>query len=278
MEMERDTGTDVEDESISVLRMAGRLVKRWRERTGLTQAELGAAIGYGDEMVSKVERGIRIPKAEFLDNADRVCKAGGMLSELTAEVSQVRYPKKLRDLARLEADAVESGAYSSHTVHTLLRTEEYARGLLEMSRPALPPDDFDRRMDAQLARTGIFTRTPTATLTFVLEEATVRRPVGGRAALRGQLEHLLQLALLRHVEIQVMPTEREDHAGLGGELQVFKLSDGTAVGYSETQLTRRLITDPRDIHVLELRYGMLRAQALSPRESVTFIEKALANT
>ncbi len=278
MDMERDPGTDAQDEFASVLRLAGRLVKWWRERAGLTQAELGAGIGYGEEMVSKVERGIRIPKAEFLDNADRVCGAGGMLSDLDAEVSRVRYPKKPRDLAGLEADASESGAYSNHTLHGLLRTEEYARALLAMSRPTLPPDAFDRLMAAQQARTGIVTRTPLTTLTFVLEEVTLRRPVGGRAVLRGQLEHLLELGRLRQLAIQVMPTAREDHAGLDGELHVLKLSDGTAVAHSETQLTRRVITDPRDVHVLELRYGMLRAQALSPRESAAFIEKALADT
>ena len=136
------------------------------------------------------------------------------------DVAEARYPKKVRDLARLEAESVELGAYGNHNMHGLLQTEEYARALFRMRRPAYGEDDLDRYVAARLARQEIFSRTPAPTLTFVQEEVTLRRPVGGRAVLRRQLEHLLRTARLRHVEIQVMPTDREDHAGMGGQLQV----------------------------------------------------------
>ncbi len=107
--------TGMEDESSGVMKLVGRQIKVWREAAGLTQAEFGSAIGYGEEMVSKVERGIRIPKAEFLDNADRVLKAGGKLASLKPEAAEARYPKKVRDLAKLEADAIEMGAPTATT-------------------------------------------------------------------------------------------------------------------------------------------------------------------
>lgn len=75
-----------------------------------------------------------------------------------------------------------------------------------------------------------------------------------------------------------MPTDREDHAGLGGRIQVLKFADGSVVGRDEGQVASRLITDPKEIRILELRYGIIRAQALTPRESLTFIEKALGET
>lgn len=115
-------------------------------------------------------------------------------------------------------------------------------------------------------------------LTFVQEEATLRRPIGGRMALRRQLEHLLDVGQLRHVAIQVMPTAVEEHSGLGGSLRVLKLKDGTTVGQNEVQLTSRLIADPKEVQILEMRYGTIRAQALTPRESLAFIEKALGET
>jgi transcriptional regulator with XRE-family HTH domain len=263
----------LEDDSSGVMKMVGRQIKAWREAAGMTQAELGIAIGYGEEMVSKVERGIRVPKPAFLDNADRVLKAGGRLSAMKPDVAEARYPKKVRDLAKLEADAVEIGAYGNHNIHGLLQTEEYARALFGTRRPVMAEDDVDRFVSARLARQEIFNRTPLTTLTFVQEEVTLRRPIGGKLVLRGQLERLLEIGRLRHVEIQVMPTDREDHAGMGGELQVLKLRDGSAVGHSEAQLTSWLVSDPRDVQVLELRYGIIRSQALTPRESLAFIEK-----
>ncbi|MEU0128618.1 helix-turn-helix transcriptional regulator [Streptomyces sp. NPDC006289] len=260
------------------MKAVGRQIKLWREAAGLRQAELGAAIGYSEEMVSCVERGRRAPKPEFLDNADRVLEAGGKLAAMRGDVAEARYPKKVRDLARLEREAVELGAYGNHNMHGLLQTEEYARGLFEMRRPALSPDDLDRFVSARLARQEIFTRSPLVTLTFVQEEVTLRRPLGGRGVLRRQLEHLLKMAQLRHVEFQVMPTDREDHAGMGGEVQVLKLREGATVGFSEAQLTTRLVSVAKEVQLLELRYGIIRSQALSPRESLAFVEKALGET
>jgi transcriptional regulator with XRE-family HTH domain len=266
---------DWDDEYAPVVKAAGRQIKLWREAAGLTQQELGDAIGYSLGMVSAVERAKRLPHPEFLTKADRVLGAGGKLAALKDDVAEARYPKKVRDLAKLEAEAVELGAYGSHNIHGLLQTEEYARALFDMRRPAYSRDDLERHVAARLARQGIFERTPTPTLTFVLDEATLRRPLGGRMVLRHQFEHLLVIGQLRHVEIQVMPLDREDHAGMGGQLQVLKLRDGAAVAYSEAQLITHLISDPKEVQVLELRYGIIRAQALSPRESSAFIEKLL---
>lgn len=275
----RGRGEPVEDEeAAAVLKAVGRQIKAWREATGMRQSEFGAAIGYGEEMVSSVERGRRVPQPEFLDKADEVLDAGGKLSAMKKDVTEARYPKKVRDLAKLEAEAVELGAYANHNMHGLLQTETYARSLFAMRRPAYTEDEIDRQVAARMARQSVFERVPAPLLTFVQEEVTLRRPIGGKMVLRQQLERLLEVGRLRHVEIQVMPTDREDHAGMGGPLQLLKLQDGKALGHSEGQLHSRLITDPKEVQIVEMRYGMIRAQALTPRESLTLVEKVLGET
>lgn len=271
-----DTG--LEDDSTAVVKAVGRQIKLWREAAGLKQTELGAAIGYGEEMVSAVERGRRYPKREFLESADKALSAGGKLAAMAGDVAEARYPKKVRDLARLEAEAVELGAYGNHNLQGLLQTEEYARALFDMRRPGYSEDEIERQVAARMARQEIFDRRPTPLLTFVQEEVTLRRPIGGRMVLRRQLEHLLEVGRSRHVEIQVMPTNREEHAGMAGELRVLKLRGGDTVGYAEAQLTSRLICEPKEVQILEMRYGLVRAQALTPRESLAFIEKVLGET
>ena len=77
---------DWEEGMSEALEMVGRHVRRWRERAGLTQAELGNAIGYTEHQVSAVERGRRIPKPAFLDKADEVLGAEGMLAEFKEHV------------------------------------------------------------------------------------------------------------------------------------------------------------------------------------------------
>ncbi|MFS0695153.1 helix-turn-helix domain-containing protein [Streptomyces nitrosporeus] len=275
---EPDRDIDPEDDSGAVVAVVGRQIRLWRESAGLRAGELGAAIGYGENQVYKVEAGKRIPKPGFLDKADEVLGAGGKIAALKKDVAEARYPKKVRDLAKLESEAVELGAYDNHNMNGLLQTEDYARALYGMRRPSFAPDQVERYVAARMARQEIFVRQPLTMLTFVQEEVTIRRPLGGKAVARRQLERLLEIGQLRNVEIQVMPTDREDHAGMGGQLQLLKFDDGTAVGHWEGQLSSRLISDPKEIRIVELRYGILRAQALTPRESLAFIEKVLGES
>ncbi|WP_240799718.1 helix-turn-helix transcriptional regulator [Streptomyces sp. A1277] len=275
---DQDWGPEPEDDSQAVVAAVGRQIRVWREAAGLRAAQLGELIGYGENMVYKVESGVRIPKPEFLDRVDKAVGAEGKIAAMKQDVAEARYPKKVRDLAKLEANAVEMGAYDTDVINGLLQTEEYARALYRERRPAYAEDQFERLVAARMARQSVLDRRPVPLLTFVQEETTLRRPIGGRAVLRRQLERLLELGALRHVEIQIMPTETEEHSGLAGSHRVLKLKDGTAVGLNEVQLTSRLISNPREVQILEMRYGMIRAQALTPRLSRAFIEKLLGET
>ncbi|MFE7624415.1 helix-turn-helix domain-containing protein [Streptomyces sp. NPDC057509] len=286
MERQADAGADEpgwdvdpDDESgVAVIAAVGRQIRAWREAAGLTAAELGAAMGYGENLIYKVEGGRRIPRPEFLDKADEVCGAGGKIAAMKQDVAAVRYPKKMRELAKMEAQAVELSAYGSHNLHGLLQTEEYARALFGMRRPAFSSDEVERLVAARMARKSIYSRSPGPELSFVQEEATLWRPIGGRMVLRRQLEYLLEVGQLRNVEIQVMPTSREDHAGMGGVMEVLKFRDGSAVGRSEGEFGSRPVADPKHVRIIELRHGIIRAQALTPRESRAFIEHALGET
>ncbi|WP_406143072.1 helix-turn-helix domain-containing protein [Streptomyces anulatus] len=275
---DEDQDFGLEDDSGAVIAAVGRQIKLWREAAGMRAAELGTAIGYSENLVFKVEGGRRIPKPEFLDRTDQAVGAGGRISAMKQDVEEARYPKKVRDLTKLEAEAVELGSYAGGVIDGLLQTEEYARALYRERRPAYSEGDIERLVAARMARQVVFDRRPAPLLTFVQEESTLRRRTGGRMVLRRQLEHLLEMSQLRHAEIQVMPMEAEEHAGLGGSHRILKLKDGKTVGLNEVQLISGLITDPRQVQILEMRYNLIRSQALTPRLSREFIEKLLGET
>lgn len=270
---------DPEDEQgAAVLAALGRQLKAWREEARMRAADFGTAIGYGEDLVRKVESGKRIPRPEYLDRADEVLNAGGKIAAMKADMEQVRYPKKVRDLAKMEAKAVEMNTYNNHNIHGLLQTKEYATALFSMRRPAYSPEEMDRILAARLARRSIFDRVPAPALSFVQEAVTLTRPIGGTMVLRRQLERLLEVAHLPNVELQVMPTDLSDHAGMGGLIEVLKFADGRAVGRSDGAFQGRPVDDPKQLRILELRYGIIRAQALTPRESRGFIEGLLGET
>ncbi|MFI8193073.1 helix-turn-helix transcriptional regulator [Streptomyces sp. NPDC085946] len=273
-----ETGLD-DEEAGAVMRTVVRQLKLWREAAGLTQAEFGAAIGYGEELVSSVERGRRIPRPEYLDAADEVLGAGGKIAAMKRDVAEARYPKKVRDVQRLEAEAVEICSYNNSVIDGLLQTEPYARAVFGSRRPPFTEEELEQQLAARLARQEIVSSTTAKPLfSFVLCEATLRRLIGGKMVMRGQLERLLDVARLPNVDLQVLPLRSEENSGLGGLFRLLKLKDGTAVGLSEAPLISRVLCNPKETTVLDMRYGIIRAQALTPRESLTFIEKLRGET
>lgn len=190
-------------------------------------------------------------------------------------MERAQYPVFFRGMAKLEKEAIELLAYDTLVVKGLLQTEEYMRALLAMRRPPLDQETIDQRVTARLARQAIFDRRPSPLLSFVMDESVLRHRYGGQNVLRGQLEHLLVIGQNRNIEIQVMPTDCEDNAGLNGPFTVVTRKDGTKFLYVEAQGTGTLHTDPEQTALTAARYGIIRAQALTPRESLAFIERLL---
>ncbi|MFD4791055.1 Scr1 family TA system antitoxin-like transcriptional regulator [Streptomyces sp. NPDC058459] len=258
-----------------ILRCFGRQLRLLRTRKGMTRAELGTLLGYGEDMVASVELGRRIPRAEFIDRADEVLDAGGLLVVMKEEVARTRYPAFFRDAAKLEEEAVELHVYANQAVPGLLQTEEYARAVFGARRPLLDEDVIAQRVAARLARQDVFERKPLPTISFVIEEMMLRRPIGGWNVWRGQLEEILLRGGRRNVEIQVMPAEVKEHAALAGPFTLIETVQGQRMAYVEVQKESRLFRDRGSVREHEEQYGILRAQALTPRDSLEFVEKLL---
>ena len=189
---------DPDDEwGVAVIATVGRQLKLRREAVGMRAGEFGVAVGYGEDLVYKVEGGKRIPRLDYLDKADEVLGAGGLISAMKEDVRKVRYPKKVRGLGKLEAMAVEIGVYECNIIAGLLQTPEHARAVIGAAQPPYSLDDMERMVAARLARQSVFERDPAPSIHFVLEEAPLRRRVGGTMGWRQHFEHLLARGLNR---------------------------------------------------------------------------------
>ncbi|CAM5456692.1 XRE family transcriptional regulator OS=Streptomyces alboniger OX=132473 GN=CP975_13255 PE=4 SV=1 [Streptomyces alboniger] len=272
---------DEGDQASDLNRAIGKQVKVLRERAGFTQKELGDRLGYSEDLVSSLERGRRTPQAEFLEAADELLSAGGLLKVAVEDVekakarARVRHPAWFRDYARLEREAVEINFYNNHDVPGLLQTERRTGALYEMRKPLLDAETIEQRVAARMDRQEILTHWPSPMITAVIEETVLRRPLGGPEIHREQMEQLLKLGRLRNVELQVMPTDRYEHAGMGGSFVLLTPKGNAQLGYTEAQNSSRLITDSEEVRILAARYGSIRAQALTMRESLTLIESML---
>ncbi|MFI1360773.1 helix-turn-helix domain-containing protein [Streptomyces sp. NPDC020898] len=270
---------DPDDEwGVAVVETVGRQLKLRREAVGMRAADFGRALGYGEDIVYKIEGGKRIPRPEYLVKADEVLGANGLIAAMNEDLEKVQYPKKVRAIAKMEAKAVEIGLYLCNSISGLLQTRGHARAAIDAAQPPYSEGEVERMVAARLARQSIFERDPAPALGFVLEEALLRRRLGGTMVWRQQLERLLEVGRLRNVTLQVMSMHCEVHSGLDGKIEVLKFADGTAVARSDGTFNGRPVSDPRQLRILELRYSTIRAQALPPGESLALIEQLLGET
>ncbi len=255
------------------LRIIGAQVKALRIRAGLTQAQLGKKVGYSESQIRSIETGRRAPKPELLLAFEELFQVHGVFTSVADELLKEPHPSWFQPFAAVEAEAVALSAYDNHLVNGLLQTEAYARAVYEVYRPALDDEEIDRRLNARMARQALLTRSPTPSLTFIMEQVVLERPIGGVKVRREQWKRLLDVSRMRHIEIQVMPTQRTEHASLDGPLTLLEPPERETCAYLEVQGTGHMITNRRTVAKFARKYGVLQSQALTPEESVEFIEK-----
>ncbi|WP_399928124.1 Scr1 family TA system antitoxin-like transcriptional regulator [Streptomyces kanamyceticus] len=259
----------------------GKQIKVLREHAGMSQRELGKLAHCGEALISSIERGVRTPQPDFLIRVDKLLDARGVLAAAADDVreaqarARTRHPDWFRSFAQAEAEAVALHNYGAQAVHGLLQTKAYARATFTQRRPLLDEQTIEKRLADRLARQEIFERWPAPTFSYVLEETVLQRPLGGRAVQQEQLRRLLTVGRMRNVEIQVMPTDRPEHPALDGTFTLLIPKGRQQVAYTEIYGHPRLITDREDVRIFSERYGIIRAQALTPQESLTLIEKML---
>lgn len=269
------------DGTAHLFRALGKQLKFLRERAGMSQKDLATATHCGEDLISAIERGVRTPQPEFLILADRALNTGGLLQAALEEVrdaikrARTRHPGWFRDFARTEAEAVALHIYSTQAIPGLLQTERYARAVFTQRRPLLDEQTIEKRVADRMARQQIFERWPAPTLSFLLEETILQRPIGGRGVHRAQLQRLLTVGRMRNVELQVMTTDRSEHPSLDASFTLVTPKGRQEAAYTETYGHARLITDPAEVRIFTDRFGIMRAQALSPRETLMLIEKML---
>ncbi|QKW09956.1 helix-turn-helix transcriptional regulator [Streptomyces sp. NA04227] len=275
MDEEAGEQSPLDGVATGVLQRFGKQLKACRTLRGMSREELGRLTGYSGSTIAAFEQGKRIPPPKFIDRADEVLGVCGVLKASKEDLERAQYPAFFQDAAGLEAKAIELHVYATQGMPGLLQTPEHAREVFANWRPLLDEDTVAQRVAARLARQEIFLRKPMPTISFVIEEAAVRRPLGGSEVWHGQLEQLLLRGQHRNVEIQIMPTSRMVHAGLAGPFTLMEMTDGRRIAYTEVQGDSRVHTARQKVRGLEAAYGTLRAQACTPAESMALVEQIL---
>jgi transcriptional regulator with XRE-family HTH domain len=230
-------------------RKLGIELKGLRERAGLNIDQAANAAGVSDSHLSRIERG-RVGVRPLTLKA--LLQAYGAGDDVTARLAQTAadttkrsdrgwwqpyaaaISEKYATLIAFESEATSIKAFAPSFVPGLLQTEEYARALLQRGPARLKADEISTRVEVRKSRQAIFDQPQPPSAWFIIDEAVIRRTVGGADVMRRQLQHLTEVAARPDVDLQVIPFTAGAHAGTLGPLVILGFPEGDDVVYCET--------------------------------------------
>ncbi|MEU0086814.1 helix-turn-helix transcriptional regulator [Streptomyces sp. NPDC006274] len=260
----------------TALRLVGRQLARFREAAGLTQRELAAEFNLGEETVASIEQGRRPLKPDLAQRFDDRLDTKGALSVALEHLPEVDLiPAWVEEFVDLEREAIALSSYENQVVPGQLQTADYARAVFRSRLPIIPAEEIEAQTDIRLERQTILRSAPPRSLSFVIWEAVLRVPLGGRDVFTAQLRHLREVTELPGVTVQVMPFAHTTHPALDGPFVLLETPEHQHLAYTETQRGSQLIHDQDEVSILTQKYGMLRAQALNPEETAGLLDRLL---
>ncbi|WP_128377074.1 helix-turn-helix domain-containing protein [Streptomyces cavernae] len=268
-------------------RKLGAELRALRARAGLTSGEAARLVGWHQSKVSRIETGrsgvkpadVRLLLEAYDVQDPEVRRVLAVLAG--AEVDGRHHwwhayrgllPTTYRDFISLESQACGIRTLETCVVPGLLQTSDYARAVTRASVTGLPDGKVDALVEVRLARQDVL-RSNQLRLDAVLDEAVLRRAVGGPGVMPAQLKQLLAAAQLPQVRLQVLPFAGGEHIGVTGPFVILSFPNTTDldVVVLDHMTSSLYLEGKEDLQAYNKAFTSLQIQALSPEDSLDFI-------
>ncbi|GAA3279966.1 helix-turn-helix domain-containing protein [Dactylosporangium vinaceum] len=265
-------------------RQLGMELRRLREAAHVTIDQVAERLECSGSKISRIETGQTgvTPRdvRDMLDIYGVDPEYADQLLKIAREARQKGWWQLYGDVLTsayvgLEAAADHIRSYEALVVPGLLQTEEYAQAMIHAARPDIGASDVEKRVRVRMGRQSLLTQDDPIDLWVVLDEAVLRRPVGGRAVMRRQLEHLSLAASWPNVTLQVLPFSAGSHAGMDGAFTIllYDESAGQNFVFASNAAGGLFLEKDDELQRYGFIFDYLRANALRPDESVSLFVK-----
>jgi transcriptional regulator with XRE-family HTH domain len=267
----RTNATPTTAEDVAAAREIARRLREERARHRLNQGELADRMGYSRQSVTRAESGTILVSEDFALRADQV-----LMTQLAAllPVPGIERHKLLRRYVEIEQHRAHTlQQWQAQLVPALLQTADYARTVVAATLPPKSPEAVDTTVANRLHRQQVFDREQPLTAHFVLDEGAVRRLVGGVSLMRPQWDHLITSADNPYITIQILLHAHGAHAALIGSYTILEVAPHESALYMETMASGTVVTETQPVQHARQRFASLMARALSPQDSIQFLEE-----
>ena len=280
-------------------RRLGSELRALRERAGLTIENVAKELECSVSKISRLETGKGIPyRRDVRDllerygitdegHRERLMRLvgdgqrqgwwGDFRDVLGPDPEDPLLPDNLSQLVSLEYDASEVRSFEPIVLHGLLQTADYARAILNTLSTA-DKEATDRLVELRMRRQRrLYADDDPLAVHMIIDEAVLRRPVGGRQVMREQLQRLLVDSQRPNITFQVLPLSVGAHCSVAGSFVVlaFADSDDNDLVYVECHVGDLYIEKQHDVEVYEKTFGLLVEQCLSAEQSVALFAQLL---
>lgn len=262
-------------------------LRRLRDASGMTLEQVGKEMGVSGATVSRIETAQVRPKLRDIQALLDIYQVKGerkrqSLLQLTRDLGKKGWWNQYTDTLSgpyleyisLEGDAVSLGTYEPQMVHGLLQTENYTRAMADEARSRLSADRLDAIIAAREARKSVLHRADQPTsFDVVLDEAVIRRMVGGPSVMREQLLHLVELSEQPNIELQVLPFQAGAPTWIGGPFALLEFATPADlwIVYVENMTDGLYLEDDDKVGRYRDAFHQLRTAALDPEQSKSLI-------
>ncbi|MFD5192680.1 helix-turn-helix domain-containing protein [Streptomyces sp. NPDC058357] len=260
------------DPSSSPRALLGAELRHRRQGAGFSQEALGDPLFVSGSFIGQLESGTRRMQLDQAEKLDEILGSGGFFVRHCAALKKSKYPNHFAEAAEAEALAKAIKQYAPQLIPGLLQTEAYAREVFRAYQPTGTEDVINELLTARLERAQLLSDPTTPLVWVVLDEAVLRRKVGGPAVMGEALRHVAKLARGHRIIVQVLPDSAGAHAAMSGMVKLMSFDAAPTLAYFEVLGSGRLEDDPATVARCELSYDLVAASALSPEASLALIE------
>jgi len=254
----------------------GAMVRFYREKAGLSRAELARQVCKSAALVEAIELGRRVATPQVTGDLEVALGTAGALTQLREEIGDALgyqpYPLWFQEWALKEAEAATLRWFEPLLVPGLLQTEDYARAIFR-TRLMTSDEEIDEQVAARLKRQAILTRDEPVALWAVLDESALRRQVGGRHVMAELVNRLAEAARQPNVVIEVVPASVGAYLGLLGAFALADFKNAPTVGYQEGAAGGQLVEAPESVMALDFTWDTIRGDTLSRAASLVLMEE-----